>query len=241
MGWSLAAFSIVLVATVPISLAGDVRSRPGIEGDLSASSLLLGSFVVAGFALSGAALVHLRPRNAIGWLLLVSGLLQAISNSATAYGARALTDPDGSLPLGLFTVWLSSWTFVPALLLPVLVLPALYPTGRAPSRFWVWHIRVCLVGTGLLALAAATVNGATNPAVAGTRLPWDAPEWWAWATAGTSAALLVPAAGVAIVGHPGPGRARQDPGTPAAALARLRRRGRWSPRSSCLPPRARSW
>ena len=36
--------------------------------------------------------------------------------------------------------------------------------------------------------------------VAGTRLPWDTPEWWAWATAGTSAALLVPAAGVVLVG-----------------------------------------
>jgi signal transduction histidine kinase len=199
-GWSLAAFSFALVGTVWISLAGDVRSRPGIEGDLSLSSMLLGSFVVAGFAFSGAALVHLRPRNVLGWLLLVSGLMDAISNSGTAYGARALTDPDRSLPLGLFATWLASWTLVPALLLPALVLPALYPTGRAPSPFWVWHIRVCLVGTALLGLAAATVNGVTNPAVAGTRLPWHAPEAWAWATAGTSAALLVPAAVVTIVG-----------------------------------------
>ncbi|MCW2775933.1 MAG: hypothetical protein JWN91_4259 [Nocardioides sp.] len=199
-GWSLAALSLVLVATVPISLADGVRSRPGVEGDLSAGALLFGGFVVCGFALSGAALVHLRPRNNIGWLLLTSGVLQAISNSGTAYGARALTDPDASLPLGLFATWLSYWTFVPALLLPLLVLPALYPTGRAPSRLWVWHIRVCLVGTGLLALAGATANGVTNPVVAGTRLPWDAPEWWVWVTAGTSAALLVPAACVTIVG-----------------------------------------
>lgn len=200
VGWSLAAFSFILVGTVWISLAGDVRSRPGIVGDLSLGSVLLGSFVVAGFALSGLALVNFRPRNALGWLLLVSGLLHAISNSGTAYGARALTDTDRSLPLGLFTTWLASLTLVPALLLPVLVLPALYPIGRASSSFWVWHIRVCLVGMALLGLANATVNGVTNPAVVGTRLPWDAPEWWAWATAGTSAVLLVPAAGVTIVG-----------------------------------------
>ena len=154
VGWSLATFAFVLVGMVWVSLAGDVRSRPGIEADLSVGSQLLGSFVVAGFALSGAALVHLRPRNVLGWLLLISGLLQAMSNSGAAYGARALTDPDRSLPLGLFATWLASWTFVPALLLPMLVLPALYPTGRAPSRFWVWHIRVCLVGTSLLGLAA---------------------------------------------------------------------------------------
>ena len=200
VGWSLATFAFVLVGMVWVSLAGDVRSRPGIEADPSVGSQLLGSFVVAGFALSGAALVHLRPRNVLGWLLLISGLLQAMSNSGAAYGARALTDPDRSLPLGLFATWLASWTFVPALLLPMLVLPALYPTGRAPSRFWVWHIRVCLVGTSLLGLAAGTVNEVSNETVTGTRLPWDAPEWWAWATAGTSAALLVPAAGVVVVG-----------------------------------------
>ena len=200
VGWSLAAFSFVLVGTVWISLAGDVRSRPGIEGDLSVGASLLGSFVVGGFTLSGAALVHFRPRNVLGWLLLVSGLLQSISNSGSAYGTRALTDPDGSLPLGLFTTWLAYWTVVPALLLPVLVMPALYPTGRAPSQFWVWHIRACLVGIALLVLAAATVNEVTNETVAGTRLPWDTPEWFAWATAGASAALLVPAVAVILVG-----------------------------------------
>ena len=200
IGWSLATFSFVLVGTVWVSLAGDVRSRPGIEGDLSVGASLLGSFVVGGFTLSGAALVHFRPRNVLGWLLLVSGLLQSISNSGSAYGTRALTDPDGSLPLGLFTTWLAYWTVVPALLLPVLVMPALYPTGRAPSQFWVWHIRLCLVGIALLVLAAAMVNEVTNETVAGTRLPWDTPEWFAWVTAGASAALLVPAVAVVLVG-----------------------------------------
>ena len=200
VGWSLAAISIALVATVPISMAGDVLSRPGIEGDMSASSLVFGGIVVCGFVASGAALVHLRPRNLIGWLLLVSGMLQAVSNSASAYGVRALTDPGETLPWGLFTTWLSWWTGIPALLVPVLVLPALYPTGFPPSRFWVWHVRVCLVGIGLLALAAATVNGFANPTVAGTRLPWVAPAWWGWVTAGTGAVLLVPAVGVTIVG-----------------------------------------
>ncbi len=57
--------------------------------------------IVAGFALSGAALIHLRPRNSIGWILLVSGLLQVTNVAADAYATRALTDPDHSLPLGL--------------------------------------------------------------------------------------------------------------------------------------------
>ena len=97
-GWSVAALTLVLVATVPISLAGGVMSRPGV--DSSDPPVWLG-LIVACFALSGAALIQLRPRNAIGWILVCSGLLQVTNVAADAYSARALTDPDQSLPLGL--------------------------------------------------------------------------------------------------------------------------------------------
>ena len=199
VGWSLATLSALMVTTVPVTLTGDVLARPG--GDPRAEvNLLLGSVVAVGFAVAGTVLVHLRPRNIIGWLLLVVGLLHAVSNSAGAYGARALTDPDGSLPLGLFATWLGSCAAVPAFLLPTLVMPALYPTGRAPSRFWRWYLGACGVGIGLLILAAATVNGVSNDIAAATRLPWETPQWWGWATAGTSAALLVTAVGVVVIG-----------------------------------------
>src|SRR5688572_16410178 len=90
VGWSLATLSALLVTTVPVTLAGGVPPRPG--GDPRAeASLLLGCVVAVGFAAAGAALVHLRPGNVVGWLLLVVGLLHAVSNSASAYGARALT------------------------------------------------------------------------------------------------------------------------------------------------------
>ena len=153
--WVLAVVSLALLATIPASLLGDVQSRPRVvhyAGGVDWFSIAL----VAVFALCGAALVRLRPRNAIGWLLLTCGLLQAVQTSCEAYGTRALTDPDGSLPLGLFTMWVATWTWLPALLLPVLVLPPLYPTGRPTSRFWVWHVRVSLVAIGLLVVTAST-------------------------------------------------------------------------------------
>ena len=199
VGWCLAVVSIVLSATVPLSFAGDVASRSGVEPGVHAT-LLLPSVVVVGFVVAGMALVHLRPSNLLGWLLLVTGLLHAVSDAASSYGVRALTDPDQSLMFGLFATWIGSCAAVPALLLPALVMPALYPTGQAPSRFWTWHIRVSLAGTALMLLAVATVNAVTNEAVAGTRLPWDAPHWWAWATAGTGAALLIPSVGVVLIG-----------------------------------------
>ncbi len=89
--------------------------------------------IVACFAFSGAALIQLRPRNAIGWILVCSGLLQVTNLAADAYSTRALTDPDQSLPLGLAAAWVASWTWFPSLMLPAIVLPPLYPTG--PSGF----------------------------------------------------------------------------------------------------------
>ncbi|MGH8893037.1 MAG: sensor histidine kinase [Actinomycetes bacterium] len=197
--WLLAAVSLLLLASIPVSLSGDVMGRPGMTH--SGSSGDWPTMVIVGtFALSGAALVRLRPRNLIGWLLLACGLLQSVQTSSEAYAARALTDPDGSLPFGLFIMWVATWTWLPALLLPVLVLPPLYPTGRPASSFWLWHIRVSLVGILLLVVTAATNQGAMDDTVRAARLPWDAPTWWAWTTGLLTVTALLPATAVSLVG-----------------------------------------
>ncbi|WP_344112808.1 sensor histidine kinase [Kribbella alba] len=196
-GWSLAALTLVLFATIPFSLAGGVTSRPGVVGP--GPSWWIG-LIVAGFALSGAALIQLRPRNWIGWLLVASGLLQATNVAADAYATRTLTDPDHSLPLGLAAAWLASWTWIPSLLLPVIVLPPLYPTGRPTSAFWRWHVRAALVGIGLIVLTAATSQGGVDDTVPGTRLPWDAPTWWVWAVGLSAAVLLISTVAVTVIG-----------------------------------------
>ncbi|MGH8881127.1 MAG: hypothetical protein ACRD0P_27870, partial [Stackebrandtia sp.] len=177
IGWILAALSLLLLASIPVSLSGDVMSRPGMT-HVDQGVDWFDSGIVAAFAASGAALIRVRPRNVIGWLLLAVGVLQAVQTSCEAYGARALTDPDGSLPFGLLAMWIASWTWLPALLLPMLVLPPLYPTGRPASRFWMWHIRVSLVGIGLLVLTATTIQAGIDDTVRSARLPWEAPPWW---------------------------------------------------------------
>ncbi|HEY9377715.1 MAG TPA: ATP-binding protein [Jiangellaceae bacterium] len=198
-GWLLAALSLLLLASNPVLLPGDVMARPGMtHSDRTGDWFSMA--IVAAFALSGAALIRLRPRNVIGWLLLACGVLQAVQTSFEAYGARALTDPDGSLPFGLLAMWVASWTWLPALLLPMLVLPPLYPTGRPASRFWRWHIRVSLVGIGLLVVTAATNQDAMDDTVRSARLPWDVPAWWVWTTGLLTALILVPAMAVSLVG-----------------------------------------
>ena len=196
-GWSIAALTLALFGTIPFSLSGGVMSRPEVVA--SGPELWLG-LIVACFAISGGALIHLRPRNWIGWILVASGLLQVTNVAVDSYATRALTDPDHSLPLGLAAVWLASWTWIPSLLLPVIVLPPLYPTGRPPSTFWSWHVRVALLGIGLVVLAAATGPGGVDDTVRGTRLPWDTPSWWNWGVGLSAAALLISTAAVTVVG-----------------------------------------
>jgi hypothetical protein len=172
-GWTLAVVALAELVSVPFSASDGVYSRPGVVGDPPG---WLVAVVVPAFVLSGAVLVHLRPRNAIGWLLLVSGLLQVTNVATDAYGTRALTDPDGSLPFGLAGAWVASFTWFPSLLLPALVLPALYPTGRVPGRYWAWHVRVAVTGiVGAVALVA--MGGAVHDTVSSARVPWTAPHW----------------------------------------------------------------
>jgi signal transduction histidine kinase len=196
-GWSLAALTVLLFTTVPLSLSGGVISRPRVHHD--GPELWIG-LIVACFALSGAALIHLRPRNWIGWLLVVSGLLQVTNVATDAYAARALTDPDQSLPLGLAAAWLASCTWFPSLLLPAIVLPPLYPTGRPTTRFWAWHVRLALAGIALAVVAVTIGPGGLDDSVRGTELPFASPPWLIWVTGLPAAVLLITTTAVTIIG-----------------------------------------
>ncbi|KGN40205.1 hypothetical protein [Knoellia aerolata] len=197
VGWLLALVVLTLYGTIPLSLAGDVLQRPGVVSPHS--DLWIGP-IVAAFALSGAALTHLRPWNVIGWLLLLSALLQVTNLAANAYSIRALTDPDGSLPLGLATAWVASWTWLPSLLLVALVLPAVYPTGHPPSRYWTWHVRLTVVALVVATVLLGVAPGAVDDGVAGTELPWSVPAWALWVVGAPTVVLLAGSAGSVIVG-----------------------------------------
>ena len=197
VGWGAAGLTLVLFATIPLSLAEGVMARPRIKGSGPEPWNLV---FVAAFALPGAALIHLRPRNWIGWILVASGLLQVTNLAADAYSARALTDPDQSLPLGLAAAWLASWTWLPSLLLPLLVLPPLYPTGHPPSRYWVWHLRVAWTAIGVAVLVMAFGAGGVSDTVAGTELPFTPPTWTAYVVLPVMGALLAAATASSIVG-----------------------------------------
>jgi hypothetical protein len=73
-----------------------------------------------------------RPDNLIGWLFLVSAVLSGVQTFADSYGAYALTS---GVPGGSLGTWISSWIWIPAMAVIVLIL-LLFPNGGPASRSW---------------------------------------------------------------------------------------------------------
>jgi hypothetical protein len=85
------------------------------------------------FSTVGALVAYRRPENPIGWLLCATGLLEALTAFGGEYGTYALVA--GSLPGGVFTLWLASWVWLAAGSV-VLFAFVLFPDGRLPSTRW---------------------------------------------------------------------------------------------------------
>ena len=83
----------------------------------------------------GTILVARLPGNRIGWLLLVGGLLFAASGGVSGLADFGLNVHPGSVPGAVWLAWLSGWIAVPVVV-AVVYLPLLFPTGRLLSARW---------------------------------------------------------------------------------------------------------
>jgi hypothetical protein len=89
------------------------------------------------FAAVGLLIVAHRPDNVIGWLLLVPSFVRNVEKLFVFYGARALIEEPGTLPLGDEAIWVNTWIWMPLLgVVPVILL--VYPDGRFRSPRWHW-------------------------------------------------------------------------------------------------------
>ncbi|MDP9475812.1 MAG: sensor histidine kinase [Actinomycetota bacterium] len=115
--------------------------------------------VVAAVALStvGALVASWRRENVIGWLFGIAGLLYAMAVFAGEYGVYALLTDPGSLPGGVFAVWIASWLWIPSGSLMVFSF-LVFPDGHLPSPRW----RFVAVLAGL-AVCSVTASSALMP------------------------------------------------------------------------------
>jgi two-component system NarL family sensor kinase len=103
------------------------------DGDGFIISLILGPVTAA---LMGGLVAVRRPGQPMGTLLCGYGLVGAACAAAFAYARAAVVHFPGSLPGSVPMAWVTSWDYVPAFTLQLLVFPLVFPDGRLVSRRW---------------------------------------------------------------------------------------------------------
>ena len=138
LAWVLAALvtaGVVAVALIPL-VPGSTD-----QGGLDAAIL------AACWAVTGALLITARPRNAVGWLVLLCGVLQGWANFGNEYGSYGVAVADPGWPLADWVAQSSSMIYLPSLVLPITVILAVYPDGRLASRRWRLPVIATSVGS----------------------------------------------------------------------------------------------
>jgi hypothetical protein len=103
----------------------------------------------------GAMLVIRVPRNRVGWLLWLGGVLIAISIGTGGIAVDGLVTSPGKIPGAIWLAWLSGVTGYPGFVIAAGFLPLVYPSGRLPSPRWRAVVVVGVIATLLVILESA--------------------------------------------------------------------------------------
>ena len=150
LAWGLwAVIPVVLVASVLIVALTDftvAEETPGI--------FIVPIFLFA-FATVGALVASRRPDNAIGWIMLVTGVAWGVAGLGDTYAGYAAQVGRTGPFLARFADWTNLWFYIVGLFLPITLLLLLFPTGSAASPRWRLVVWIAAIGNTLLAFSLA--------------------------------------------------------------------------------------
>ena len=136
--WVLA--GLALIATV-FGLWSDADSGIFTGSPVETAGGIAWSMVPAMFVLTGAVIVSRQPRNIIGLLLMIPGLVFLAAGVIDfAFGSLETGAQPTELTAGLWLrLWFDNWSWV-LLIFPILHLILVFPTGILPSARWRWVV-----------------------------------------------------------------------------------------------------
>jgi signal transduction histidine kinase len=175
-----------------LSVTGVMMASVGVARTETSVALLLSLAFLAIFGTVGALVAARRPDNSIGWLFIAITFLFSLSAPFDGIAARALATGDTSSTLARTADWTGTWTWIPAVVIPITLLFLLFPTGRPVSARWRALPWIAVIGTILLTVSSAFTPGpypAGNAAFL-TRNPYG------YAFFGTTAGKLIDALGI---------------------------------------------
>ena len=167
--WVLAALALAVTA---FGIWYDMRNTLVSESPLFILDVIVWSLLPAVFVLAGALIVSRQPRNVIGLLLVIPGLVVlSASVGDIFFGSLAQGPPPEGLSVGLWLrLWFDNWSWV-LLIFPILHLMLVFPTGKVLSTPWRW-----LVGLEIGMVLFLTFIAAFSELIG----PLDVPEAEQW-------------------------------------------------------------
>jgi hypothetical protein len=149
------------VLSVGLSVAAVGLAARNGEGpaELVANHHAIGIVTAIGMAVLGALIADRKPRNPIGWLMSLSGLLLGVFSFNQQYAPLAVAE---SLPLVGLSSWLGTWTALPGIAITITSSLQLFPDGRLPSPRWrpvAWVSAAAVVPAMVIAVRAWPVRG----------------------------------------------------------------------------------
>jgi bacteriorhodopsin len=116
------------------------------------------------FAFLAALIIAQRPRNLTGWLLMLPAVGFALGNPADVFLGSLTSAPAAPTLAFWLVVWYDSWYWV-FLVIPLLLIPLVFPSGSPISRRWQW-VFVAVVGLGVFVILLMTFSQEIGPAQA---------------------------------------------------------------------------
>ena len=137
-------------AAVFLVLAWDTPMRPNEFG--TRGYAIVWSLVIGGV---GAVLASRRPKNPIGWIFCILGLLAGVLAFTSEYARWAIDVRHGLPAGGAYAAWLVEWIWIP-LITGIAIVAAIFPDGRFLTPGWrraMWAaVAISLVPTALNAV-----------------------------------------------------------------------------------------
>ena len=180
LAWTLcaltfaAAISFVVVAIIDPNAGGpDHVSPSGPTPNDKASGgyvpyAVLTAIVFTAFAVVGGVVAARRPRNPVGWCFAAGALLWALGVLSSGVYWHLAFGREHPPRTADYMAWLGNWSFAPAFVLLLCLVPLLFPTGAPPGPRWRVIGRTAAVAGVLATLSFAFMPGPLDKA----DFPW---------------------------------------------------------------------